>query len=327
MARIITVFGATGIQGGGLVRAILADPARRFAVRAVTRRPDSVAARAFVRAGAIVVGADLDDAGAVRRAMDGAYGAYCVTSFWQHDAPDVELARVAVMARAAAHAGLAHVIWSTLEDTRRLIPLGTRMPVLKGRYNVPHFDAKGEADHFFSARRVPTTLLYTSMCWENLIVCGMGPQRRADGTLAMGFPTADQRVPWIAAEDIGRSAFGIFARGAALVGMNIGIAGEHLTGAEVAQQLSEALGQPVRYEALTPEAFRASGRAPFVELANMWQFKRDCAALYCAARDVAATRRLNPALQSFRHWLAANAHRIPVPPLLPSLLPPRARAA
>ena len=315
MARIITVFGATGAQGGGLVRAILADPARRFAVRAVTRRPDSVAARALARAGATVVAADWDDADAVKHAVDGAYGAYCVTSFWEHYSPETEQAQAEIMAEAAAHAGLAHVIWSTLEDTRRLIPLGTRMPVLKGRYNVPHYDGKGEADRFFIERGVPTTLLYTSAYWENLIVFGMGPQRRADGTLVLGFPTAAARIPWIGAEDIGRSAFGIFARGTSLVGMTIGVAGEHLTGAELAQQLAAALGEPVRYEAMTPEAYRAPGHEALIELANMWQFKRDFEALYRAARSVEATRQLNPALQSFRQWLAVHARRIPVPPL------------
>src|SRR5262245_8436892 len=77
-ASVITVFGATGAQGGGLARAILADPARRFRVRAVTRKPDSPAARALAAKGAEVVAADLDDAASVRRAMDGAHGAFCV---------------------------------------------------------------------------------------------------------------------------------------------------------------------------------------------------------------------------------------------------------
>ena len=313
MARIITVFGATGAQGGGLVRALLADPAQRFAVRAVTRRPDSEAARALTRAGAAVVAADWNDAASVRRAVDGAYGAYCVTGFWGDERPEIEQGHAETMAEAVARAGVAHVIWSTLEDTRRLIAPGTRMPVLEGRFNVPHYDAKGESDRFFLERGVPTTLLYTSTCWENLIVCGMGPQRGADGSLMLGLPLGDRRVPWIAAEDIGRSAFGIFARGRAFVGMTVGIAGEHLGGADLARGLSDALGEPVRYEALTPEAYRAA-HGTRVELANMWMFQHDCAALTCAARSVAVTRELNPALLGFRAWLAEHARRIPVPP-------------
>ena len=115
------MFGATGAQGGGLARALLADPASGFTVRAVTRKPDSDAGRALAKAGAEVVAADLDDAASVQRAMNGAYGAFCVTNFWEHFSPEKELAQAGAMADAAAKAGVQHVIWSTLEDTRDLL--------------------------------------------------------------------------------------------------------------------------------------------------------------------------------------------------------------
>ena len=182
MSRIITVFGATGAQGGGLARAILADPQQRFRVRAVTRKPDSPAARAR-RIGADIVVADLDDAVSVRRAMEGAHGAFCVTNFWEHFSPEKELAQAHTMAQAALDAGVKHVVWSTLEDTREFVAPGSRMPVLMGKYNVPHFDAKGEANRAFIDAEVPTTLLYTSFYWDNLIHFGMQPQRGADGVL------------------------------------------------------------------------------------------------------------------------------------------------
>ncbi len=86
--KIITVFGATGAQGGGLARAILADPSSGFSVRAITRKPESDAARALAAAGAQVVSADMDDAASVRQAMAGAYGAFCITNFWEHFSPD-----------------------------------------------------------------------------------------------------------------------------------------------------------------------------------------------------------------------------------------------
>src|SRR5512134_1070456 len=108
MSKIVTVFGATGAQGGGLARSILSDPERRFRVRAVTRKPDSAAARALAAAGAEIVAADLDDASAVRRAMTGAYGAYCVTNFWEHFSPEKELAQARTMALSASDAGLQH---------------------------------------------------------------------------------------------------------------------------------------------------------------------------------------------------------------------------
>ena len=314
MSRMITVFGATGAQGGGLVRAILADPQRRFQVRAVTRKPDSPTARALAEAGAEIVVADLDDAVSVRRAMEVAYGAFCVTNFWEHLSPQKEVVQAHTMAQAARDACVQHVVWSTLEDTREFIAPGSRMPVLMGKYNVPHFDGKGEANRAFIDRGVPTTLLYTSYYWDNLIHFGMQPQRGADGVLGFVLPMGEAKMPGIAAADIGACAFGIFTRGDELIGKSIGVAGEHLTGAQMAEQLTIALGDPVRHIALTPSQYGALGFAGADDLANMFQFNAEFADMFCAARRVECSRELNPRLQSFAQWLAQNAKRIPMEP-------------
>ena len=155
--KIIAVVGATGAQGGGLVRAIQ-RAGGEFAARALTRDLNSEKAKALAALGAEVVAADVDDADSLRRAFTGAYGAYCVTFYWSHLSPERETAQAKAMAEAAKHAGLQHVIWSTLEDTRRHVPLhDDRMPTLMGKYKVPHFDAKGEANKFFSDLNLPVT--------------------------------------------------------------------------------------------------------------------------------------------------------------------------
>lgn len=311
--KIIAVVGATGAQGGGLVRAILEDPAGGFAARALVRDPTSPAARALAQAGAEVVAADVDDEASLARAFDCAHGAYCVTFFWAHFSPEREYAQAGNLARAARAAGVRHAIWSTLEDTRRRVPLESeRMPTLLGRYKVPHFDAKGEADELFRAAGVPATFLLTSFYWDNLIHFGMGPKPGPDGTLAITMPMGHAKLPGIAAEDIGRCAYGIFKGGAAHVGRTIGIAGEHLTGAQMAGALSKAIARPVRYQDVPPEAYRGFGFPGADDLGNMFQYKRDFETEFCAARDVAFSRALNPALQDFETWLAANAKRIPI---------------
>jgi uncharacterized protein YbjT (DUF2867 family) len=311
--QIITVFGATGAQGGGLVRSILEDRDGPFAVRAVTRDTKSDAARVLAAAGAEVVAADLDDAAAVARALEGAYGAYFVTFFWAHFSPERELAEARIMAVAARAAGLRHAVWSTLEDTRRWMKLDDpRMPTLMGRYKVPHFDAKGEADQFFREAGVPTTFLLTSFYWDNLIHFGMGPKAGADGTLEFVLPMGSARLPGIAASDIGRCAYGVFMRRDDFVGKSVGIAGEHLTGAEMATALSRALGREVRHVDVAPEVYRGFGFPGADDLGNMFQFKRDFNGDFCAARSVERTRLLNPRLQSFSQWLVANATRIPL---------------
>ena len=311
--KVIVVTGATGAQGGGLARAILAEPGAGYAVRAVTRDASSDAARALADAGAEVVTADLDDPASIERAFDGAYGAYCVTFFLAHFSPEREQAEARTMAQAARAAGLRHVIWSTLEDTRRWLALDDpRMPTLMERYKVPHFDAKGESDDFFRQAGVPTTFLLTSYYWDNLIHFGMGPKPGPDGTLQFVLPMGDRKLPGIAAEDIGRCAWGIFKQGTELAGRTIGVAGEHLTGAEMAASLARALGREVRYAAISPDAYRALGFPGSDDLGNMFQFKHDFNEDFCAARSVATSRSLNPGLMSFDDWLRANAARIPL---------------
>jgi uncharacterized protein YbjT (DUF2867 family) len=311
--KIIAVVGATGAQGSGLVRAILADPDGGFAVRALTRDTNSDKARALSALGAEVVEADVDDLDSLKRAFAGAYGAFCVTFFWAHFSPEQEKTQARNMAIAAETARLQHVIWSTLEDTRQWVPLtDDRMPTLHGKYKVPHFDAKGESNRFFSERGLPVTFLNTSFYWDNFIHFGMGPRRGDDGVLAITFPMGDKRLPGIAAEDIGKTAYGILKQGPSLAGRTIGIAGDMLTGDAMAAALTRALGQPVRYNAVSPETYRSFGFPGADDLGNMFQVKRDFEEAYCAARDVDLARSLNPELLSFDDWLRRNASAIPL---------------
>ena len=311
--KIIAVTGATGAQGGGLVRAILADPNGGFRARALTRHPDSDKAKALAAAGAEVVAADVDDVASLAQAFKGADAAYCVTFYWEHFSPEKETAQGRNLATAARQAGVRHVIWSTFEDTRQSVPLTSdRMPTLLGRYKVPHFDSKAEADHFFTDAGLPVTFLHTSFYWENLIFFGLGPKKGPDGKLAITFPLGDKKMPSIAAGDIGACAYGIFQQGTRFIGKRVGVAAEHLTGAQMAAELSRALGKEVAYNAVTPAVYRSFGFPGADDLGNMFQFKADFESLYCGNRPLALSRELNPGIQTFSGWLGANKSRIPL---------------
>ena len=308
---VIAVIGATGAQGGGLAQAILDDPAGRFSLRALTRKTDSAAAQSLATRGAEVVAADLDDQASLARAFAGAHGVFAVTNFWEHFSPGREVAQAGHVARAARAASVAHVIWSTLEDIRQFVPLtDPRMPVLMDKYRVPHYDGKGEADRLFTG--LPVTYLRTVFYWDNLIHFGMGPRRGADGKLFFLLPIGDKKLPGIAVSDIGPCALALFARGDAAIGRTVGIAGEHLTGAQMAAELARALGEPVSHYDMPVTEYAKLGFPGAADLANMFQFKREFEAQYCGSRPVEATRALHPALQSFRAWLAHNARRIPL---------------
>jgi uncharacterized protein YbjT (DUF2867 family) len=312
--KIIAVVGATGAQGGGLARAILNDPNGGFAVRALTRNVNSDAARELAKLGAEVVAADVDDPASLEAAFQGAYGAFCVTFYWAHMSPEREINEAKRLAQAAKKAGLQHVIWSTLEDTRNWVPLSdNRMPTIHEDYKVPHFDTKGGSDQFFAEAGVPTTYLLTSFYWDNFINFGMGPQYMPDGKLAITLPMGDKRLPGIAAEDIGKCAYGILKRGQEFIGKKVGIAGEHLTGAQMAAQLSSALGQEVKYNDIPPDVYRGLGFPAADDIGNMFQFKRDFEDYFVGARSVEFSKSINPELQNFKAWLAKNAKRIPMP--------------
>ena len=311
--KLIAVFGATGAQGGGLVRAILRDSQSEFSVRAITRDVSSAKAQELAQMGAEVVAADIDDAESLKQALQGVYGAYFVTFFWAHFSPEKEAAEVQNFAKAAKECGVKHVIWSTLEDTRQYVPLtDNQMPTLMGNYKVPHFDAKGESNHYFTDYGVPTTFLLTSFYWENLIYFGMGSQKDAAGKLAITYPLGNKKMAGIAAEDIGKCAYGIFKKGPALIGKTIGIAGELLSGVEMAQGLTKALSQEVVYHEIAPETYRSLGFPGADDLGNMFQFYRDYEEVFAQSRNVTIARELNPALQTFEWWLVENAPRLPL---------------
>jgi uncharacterized protein YbjT (DUF2867 family) len=307
--NVIAVVGATGAQGGALARAILADRNSTFAVRAITRDPSKDAARALADAGAQVVRADIDDVGSVQKAFAGAAGAYCVTNFWEHLSAEKEKAQARNLADAAKAAAVPHVIWSTLEDTRKLMDPGdTRMPMLQKHYRVPHFDAKAEADAYFAG--LPVTYLVTSFYWDNIYSFGLGPRKGDDGVYGWSFPMGQKRLAGIAAEDIGKVAYGIFKAGSKYIGKTVGIAGEFLTADEMSEKLARGLGVPVKYTPVEPDAYRGFGFPGADELGNMFQIDRDFEKEVLAARDIELTRSLNPAVQSFDQWLALNKGKI-----------------
>ena len=311
--KIIVVFGATGAQGGGVARAILSDPNSEFSVRAATRDVNSDKAKELAQLGAELVEADIDDEASIEKALKGAYGAYFVTFYWAHFSPQRERAQAHNMAKAAKAAGLQHAIWSTLEDTREWVPLhDDRMPTLMGEHKVPHFDAKGESDKFFTELGVPTTFLRASFYWDNFIFFGSGPKKGPDGKYYITFPLDDKKMAGIAAQDIGKCAYGIYKRGKELIGQTIGVAGEHLTGKEMADAFTKALGKEVLFNNVTPETYRGFGFPGSDDLGNMFQFYRDFEKDVNDVRDVSFSKELNPELLSFNQWLAKYADKIPL---------------
>jgi len=311
--KIIAVLGATGAQGGGLVRAILNDKSSEFSVRALTRNVNSTKAKALADMGAEVVAVDIDNYESIRSAFTNAYGVYAVTFFWEHFSAEKEIAQIASIAKAAKETGVKHIIWSTLEDTRNWIPLDDkRMPTIHGKYKVPHFDSKGSSDKFFTELNLPVTFLLTSFYWENFIYFGMQPKRGPDGRLALTIPMGDKKLSGIAAEDIGKCAYGIFKKGNEFIGKRVGIAGEHLTVKNMADTFTKVLGEEVIYNNVPFDVYRSFGFPAADDVGNMFQFYHDFEDYFCGARSIEFTKSLNPQLKNFDSWLKENKEKIPI---------------
>lgn len=306
--KIIAVAGATGSQGGGAARALLADDA--FRVRALTRNTESTQAQALAAGGAEVVQADFYDPTSLRAAFDGAYGAFLVTNFWAHGSADKETEEIQNLVNAARNANLQHVVWSTLEDTRDLLPLeDTRMPVLQDRYNVPHFDAKGEGNKLFVEAGVPTTNLNTTFFYQGFLG-QMGPKRAKDGSLVLTLPIEEGRLlAGVDVNDIGRTSLEILKNGSEFIGKTVGLAGDHLTGHQYADILGDAIGEIITFQSVPYDVFRRLGFPGAVEIANMFQYYGDFDKEFTEARNINRAREINPGLKDFRTWARENVGR------------------
>jgi uncharacterized protein YbjT (DUF2867 family) len=308
--KIIAVVGATGAQGGGLVQAILNDPHGGFAVRAVTRDTGKDKAKALAAKGAEVVKADLDDVESLKKAFAGAHGVFGVTNFWEHFSGEKEKAQARNIAEAAKAAGVKHVVWSTLEDTRQLMAADDkRMPMLQEKYRVPHFDAKAEANAYFAG--APTTFLVTTFYWDNLFMFGLAPKKGTDGQYEWTFPMGTSKLGGIASEDIGKVAYGLFKAGDKYVGKTVGITGENLTLTEMGDKISKVMGVgPIRYNAVEADTYRGFGFPGADEMGNMFQVYRDFEKEVTGARSADVARQLNPDLQNFEQFLTKNKSKI-----------------
>ena len=311
--KIIAVVGSTGSQGGGLVQAILGDPGGGFTARAITRDANSDKAKALAKQGAEVVAANLDDEASLVKAFTGAHAVYGVTNYWQLFSVEKEQQQATNIARAAKAANVRHVIWSTLEDTLKWVPLskGTAtMPILQGKYRCPHFDSKGGIDHVFTDLGLPVTFLLTSFYWDNFYLFGMGPKKGPDGSYTLTFPIGKAKMPGIAAEDIGKCAYGIFKKGSEFIGKRVGISSEHLTGEQMAEKTSKVLGAKVNYNAVSADTYRGFGFPGADDLGNMFQIYDEFEGPFTAARSLEFSKSLAPSLMTFEQWLAKNKSKV-----------------
>mmetsp|Transcript_27461 Transcript_27461/g.88268 ORF Transcript_27461/g.88268 Transcript_27461/m.88268 type:complete len:321 (+) Transcript_27461:68-1030(+) len=304
---IVTVFGATGAQGGGVVDALLADGS--FQVRGVSRNTDSDKAKALSARGVEMVAADMSDAEAMMKAVSGAHAVFVVTQFWEKFDPVLEATQGKLVADVCKEAGVHHVVYSTLFDVRGIVDQLDDPPIkpLASGYVVPHFDGKGDARAHVDSLGLNLTYVLAGFYYENFFSF-FPPRKEDDGTFTVTLPMADKPVGGVAVSDIGGAVTTIIKEGEKHFGKEYGLMGDLLPVKAYTDAMSSALGVTVNYQAVPIEVFAGFGFPGAEDLANMFGLFQNTKFMF-GRYSLEETKALNPSTQSFEEWLAKEDTR------------------
>ena len=233
--RVILVTGATGTQGGAVARELLD---RGYPVRGLTRNTESDRARAMTRLGVEMVRGDFDDSASLAAAMEGVYGAFAVTDFWEHGY-DTEVRHGVQLVDAALAADVQHFVFTSVAGADE-------------NTGIPHFDSKAEIEVHLRDSGIDFSIVRPVEFMDNV-------RYRSEITVSGTF--SDPRDPgrshqWIAARDIGFFVGEAFDNPDEWIGRTLEIAGDQLTIAEFVDVLSRAVGDEIQYRQVTWSDFR-----------------------------------------------------------------------
>jgi uncharacterized protein YbjT (DUF2867 family) len=294
MRNKILVFGATGGQGGSVARQLLSRG--QFDVRAFTRNTESPAAQELREAGAEVVQGNLDDVASIEAALEGVYGVFGVTNFWEHFAKEAEQGRNLVSA--VAKANVKHLVLSTLPPIEK---------ATNGALRSPHFDIKAEYEDYARSLGIPATFIHVPFYYDNFLAF-FPPRPAGDGTYQFGFPQGDTPLAAMAVEDVGRIVARVFEQPEQYLGQTLKLAGDEIPPQQYAETMSRHTGADVRYAYIPRETFAAFGFPGAEDLADMFEFYR----LHIPSRkqEIEQWRAVVPELQSFDAWMSQNAAKL-----------------
>ncbi|XP_077618883.1 nmrA-like family domain-containing protein 1 [Crocuta crocuta] len=274
-------------QGGSVARTLLEDGT--FRVRVVTRDPGQRAAKELRLQGAEVVQGDQNDEASMELALTGAHAAFIVTNYWENCSQEQEVKQGKLLADLAKRLGLRYVVYSGLENIKKLTA---------GRLAAGHFDGKGEVEEYFRDIGVPMTSVRLACYFENLLSYFL-PQKAPDGkSYLLSLPMGDVPMDGISVTDLGPVVLSLLKKPEEYIGQNIGLSTCRHTAEEYAALLSKHTSKAVHSAKTTPEDYEKYGFPGARDLANMFRFyalKPD--------RDIEMTLRLNPKAKTLDQWL------------------------
>lgn len=287
---VILVTGATGAEGGSVTRALLRE--NRFRVRILTRNPQSQKEQIFKRAGAELVTGDLSDSQSLVKAMEGCYGVFGVTSYWEQ--PDKEYQHGKNLADAAQQSGIRHLVMHTLPDYNKLS---------NGKYSVPHYDIKAKLEYYIRSLALPASFVQMAFHYEHFF--SFFPlQKDREGGYYFGFPQGNTRLAMASVEDSGRVVAWLFNNREESMGKTIMVTGADHSCDEYAAIMSKVLNKNIYYTYIPRNEYAAYDLPGAREMANMFEVQR----LYIPERqkEMEESYRINPAMQGFEQWVTKN---------------------
>ncbi|CAH3027862.1 unnamed protein product [Porites evermanni] len=298
MPKVITVFGATGGQGGGVVSALLKainSERKDYAVRAITRNPDGAKGQELKSKGCEVVKCDLDDKESVEKAIRGSYGVFLVTNYWEHFSKEKEIEQGKRVIDVCEALGVKHLIYSGLEHVKKVIGI-----------ECEHFDSKGIVEEYLHTKKPEEKLNFTIVrfsAYFNNFAGFFKPRRMNKNTFIFDIPMEGAPMDGVEVKQGGECVYGILEEPDSYRYKTIGLSTDKFTMEQYCEELTKQLS-PMTFKdsQITLDQYRALGFPGAVELGNMFEFyKRGN-----PERDIALTKKLNPGLQEFKEWVQEN---------------------
>lgn len=293
MKKTILVLGATGAQGGGVARHLLRED--NFNVKCLTRNTASEAALALKAAGAKLVKGDLADKNSLIEAMQGCYGVFGMTNFWEHFEGELQHGKNLVDAVEAAN--IEHFVFSTLPSADKLS---------NGEFKVTHFDLKAEMEDYCRSKNLATTYIHPAFYFENFLSY-FPPKKMEDGSYGFGFPQGDTPLAALSIEDLGGIVIAIFNNPEQYKGKLIGGVSEDMESSKYAEIMTNVLGESIKYNYIQRDVFASFDFPGAEDLANMFT----CNRLYILERkgDQKQSKEMYPAIKGFEQWLTENKEK------------------
>ncbi|KAH7009871.1 hypothetical protein EDB80DRAFT_573857 [Ilyonectria destructans] len=251
MSKLITVFGATGNQGGSVIKAILNDAilSKEFKIRAITRDVTKPSAQALAAKGIEVVAADMSSADALAPAVSGAHTVFVVTNFWETFSADTEIAQGKAVTDASKAAGVQHLIFSSLLNTTEIS--GGKLP------NISHFDSKAKVEEYIRSSGVPASFVLPGLFMSNLFEWF---KKNDQGGYTIALPVSPEKaqIPLLDANrDTGKFVAAAIQHYPKSLGQRIYAATDYYSPSQLAADFSTVIGKPAVAIQLPDDVFKS----------------------------------------------------------------------